>query len=95
MIDINVLYDEDHPEGYPDTLKCIEESKSSVNVFIDYFLQIDKKSEGKKLIDVEKEFDKFDNAIKNIRKIEKFKKSDFIDKRGLIAVNFGNLYLAT
>lgn len=38
MIDINVLYDEDHPEGYPDTLKCIEESKSSVNVFIDYFL---------------------------------------------------------
>ena len=48
-----------------------------------------------KVIDVEKEFDKFDNAIKNIRKIEKFKKSDFIDKRGLIAVNFGNLYLAT
>ena len=38
MVDINVLYDEDHPEGYPDTLKCIEESKSSVNVFIDYFL---------------------------------------------------------
>ena len=68
MIDINVLYDEAHPNGYENTLKCLEESHSSVNVFIDYFFQIID-PDGEKNVDVQKEYLKFVIAIKNLRKI--------------------------
>ena len=59
MVDINVLYSKDKPDGFQDTLNLINESKSTVNLFIDYFINKenpDVNNASEKTVKVDEEF---------------------------------------
>ena len=76
MVDINVLYSKYKPNGFQDTLNLINESKSTVNLFIDYFINKenpDVNNASEKTVKVDEEFERFSKAINNVRNMKNFK----------------------
>ena len=76
MVDINVLYSKDKPDGFQDTLNLINESKSTVNLFIDYFINKenpDVNNASEKTVKADEEFERFSKAINNVRNMKNFK----------------------
>ena len=76
MVDINVLYSKYKPNEFQDTLNLINESKSTVNLFIDYFINKenpDVNNASEKTVKVDEEFERFSKAINNVRNMKNFK----------------------